>query len=218
MSSTKRVRISGIVLGLAGVVALGLSVASAHVTVWPRESTVGAFERYTVRVPTERAVPTVKVEVEMPPGVTFSKLAPKPGWSYEIRKDAAGRVTAIAWSGGALGPDEFDEFLFQARNPREAGRIAWRALQTYADGSVVEWTGPEGSERPASVTEVKAAPAPAATDHPEPAGTVTVQPSAATPPTTSPDVVGIALPVSLAALLLAAGTLVFSLATARRTG
>jgi len=29
-----------------------------------------------------------------------------------------------------------------------------RAFQTYADGEVVQWTGPEGSKRPASATQL----------------------------------------------------------------
>ncbi|MDY0393202.1 hypothetical protein RWE15_00585 [Virgibacillus halophilus] len=41
-----------------------------------------------------------------------------------------------------------------AANPSEPGKISWKALQKYADGSVVEWVGPQNAEEPASVTTI----------------------------------------------------------------
>ncbi len=43
------------------------SVASAHVTVQPKETTQGSYEVFTVSVPSENEkVPTTKMEVESP--------------------------------------------------------------------------------------------------------------------------------------------------------
>ena len=42
--------------GVAAFAVLVPVVAHAHVSVWPRESSAGATERYTVRVPTEGKV------------------------------------------------------------------------------------------------------------------------------------------------------------------
>ncbi|MBX5445260.1 YcnI family protein [Sphaerobacter sp.] len=131
-------------------------VASAHVTVWPREATAGSFEKYTVRVPTEKDIPTVKVELIFPQGLRVSSFQPKPGWTYEVQRDAAGNITGVIWSGGSIGPGEFDEFAFVAANPQEPGELVFVAHQTYADGSVVSWEGPPGSENPASVTTIVA--------------------------------------------------------------
>jgi hypothetical protein len=40
-------------------------------------------------------------------------------------------------------------------NPKSGTtRLVWPAFQTYADGEVVQWTGPAGSKRPASMTEL----------------------------------------------------------------
>jgi hypothetical protein len=39
-----------------------------------------------------------------------------------------------------------------ATNPNDGGKIVWPAYQTYADGERFEWTGEQGSKRPASVT------------------------------------------------------------------
>jgi uncharacterized protein YcnI len=44
---------NSMVVTLAALLALP---AIAHVTVWPRESTYGAYEKYVVRVPTEGKV------------------------------------------------------------------------------------------------------------------------------------------------------------------
>ncbi len=41
-----------------------------------------------------------------------------------------------------------------AKAPEEAGEFAWRATQTYKDGTVVEWTGSPDSEEPTPVVRV----------------------------------------------------------------
>ena len=64
---------------LAGLV-LGIGVSQAHVTVWPRESTAGGSELYSVRVPTEKPVNTVRVKLEFPDNVVVSRFVPSPGW------------------------------------------------------------------------------------------------------------------------------------------
>lgn len=169
-------------LALTGALLAALpGIAAAHVTVQPREVTQDSFEVFTVRVPTEKQAPTVTVEVQFPQGVTVSRFEPKPGWKYEIKKDSANRIVGVVWSGGSLGPTEFGEFRMQGRIDKNATRLEWKAIQTYGDGSVVEWTGPEGSEHPASVTKVKpaAAATPAQADgHGAPATTqATAQPT-----------------------------------------
>ncbi len=146
-------------LGVVLAFSLGGSV-QAHITLDPAEAPAGGFVKYTVRVPTERDVPTVRIRVEFPAGVVVSRFLPKEGWQRQVEKDSSGRVTAVTWSGGNLGPDEFEEFAFLARNPSTPGKIVWKAYQTYQDGTVVEWTGPESSDRPAPVTMLTAPPPP----------------------------------------------------------
>ena len=60
----------------------------------------------------------------------------------------------MTWSGGEIRPREFQQFLVQAQAPEEPGAYQWKAIQTYDDGSVVEWVGAPDSEEPASVVEV----------------------------------------------------------------
>ncbi len=151
---------------LAGSMLLA-GIASAHVTVMPNSTTQGSYEKFTVRVPTEKDVPTVKVEVKFPvDSVTISRFEPKPGWTYALAKDASGKITGVTWTatGDGLSSTEFGDFNMQGKVADAATQIVWKAYQTYKDGSVVEWVGAEGSDKPASVTAVKPKAAGAATD------------------------------------------------------
>jgi len=54
---------------LAAIALLAVpAVATAHVSIRPRESKPSAEEKYTVRVPTEGQVATVSVELDIPEG------------------------------------------------------------------------------------------------------------------------------------------------------
>lgn len=132
-------------------------IASAHVTVQPNETTQGKYEVFTVRVPSEsEESPTTKVEVKFPEGVSVSRFEPEPGWKYELQKDATDKITGVIWTaeGEGLSPTEFIQFNFQGKVGDQATELTWKAYQTYKDGSVVEWVGADGSEKPASVTLV----------------------------------------------------------------
>ena len=129
------------------------SVASAHVRVLPEEVPADSFEVFTVRVPTEKDVPTTEVRVEVPDGFEISRVEPVPGWDYDLEEEA-GLVSAITWSGGEIGETEFQQFDVQGRTPQETGDYPWKAFQTYEDGSIVEWVGPEDSEEPTSEVRV----------------------------------------------------------------
>lgn len=127
----------------------------AHAVVHPEVAPPGAYQKYVLRVPTEREVPTERIEIRFPAEVTVVSFADVPGWELEVVTDAAGRIVGAAWS-GSLPPQRFVEFPFVAVNPREDGTIAWPVTQTYMGGEVVEWAGPEDSDTPASVTRVTA--------------------------------------------------------------
>ncbi len=131
----------------------------AHVVVTPEEVTAEDYETLTVTVPTEKDVPTTEVKVEVPDGFTVSGVQPVPGWDYEFQEDG-GVITSVTWSGGEIGPREFQQFLLSAQAPEEPGEYPWRAFQTYEDGSVVEWTGPPDAGEPASVIVVTSAAGP----------------------------------------------------------
>lgn len=153
---TRAVRIAGIAIALTLVVqALGF----AHAVVFPKASTTGAYERYTIRVPNERKVPTTRVAITFPADVKVNSFADVPGWELQILRDTAQRITGAVWTGN-LPPERFAEFPFVAANPKTAVEISWPIIQTYSDGELAEWTGPAGSKRPASTTTIAAAAAP----------------------------------------------------------
>jgi uncharacterized protein YcnI len=130
-------------------------VATAHVVVFPKEITVGGFEEFHVRVPSEREEATVKVRLEFPAGLGAARFKPKAGWIYEVEKDAAGNTAAVTWSGGQIGPQQYDVFDFTARAPKTPGPLSFKAYQTYQSGTVVAWDGAVGTKTPASVVQVR---------------------------------------------------------------
>jgi uncharacterized protein YcnI len=115
--------------------------------------TAGDYETLTVSVPTEKEIPTTKIRVEVPEGFLLSGVQPVPGWEHTFEEDG-GVVRAVTFSGGEIRPREFQQFRLQAQAPEEPGEYPWKAIQTYKDGSVVEWVGAPDSEEPASVVEV----------------------------------------------------------------
>lgn len=133
------------------VVALGalLSVAApaqAHIDVLPAALTVGEAGELTVRVPTERDVPTTGVRVDVPSQVTvYSVGEPPPGWTVTAVKGIDGRIAAIVWSGGSIPPGRYADFTVLG-TPFTAGEAVWPARQTYGDGQVKPWTGPAEEE------------------------------------------------------------------------
>jgi hypothetical protein len=62
--------------------------------------------------------------------------------------------TAYALWNGSLAPERFVEFPFVEVNRPRSTRLSWPVFQTYSNGQRVDWTGPVGSDTPASVTVV----------------------------------------------------------------
>ncbi|KMY50140.1 YcnI family protein [Peribacillus loiseleuriae] len=146
-----------ITVSMIGAIFLFSGVASAHVTVQPKETSQGKYEVFTVRVPSENeVVPTTKIEVKFPDEVDITRFEPKPGWVYEVQKDDAGKIMSVTWitEGVGLSPTDFGQFNMQGKVAEDATEIVWKAYQTYKDGSVVEWVGAPDAEKPASVTVV----------------------------------------------------------------
>lgn len=127
----------------------------AHVTVAPRESVVEAEERYTLRVPTERDTPTVRIEAQFPVEVLVISIDAKEGWRIEPSTGADGRIVSAVWSGGRIAPRESEEFSFVARNPTQGTTLVWKVTQVHEDGSRAEWIGAQGSRNPAPTTTVR---------------------------------------------------------------
>lgn len=138
--------------------ATGLAIpiaAAAHVVVGPLQVGMGRFQVFTVSVPVEKDQATVGVRVLVPEGLEAVLPTLKPGWNIAVKRAADGEpdsvqgkgaqagppsaIGEIVWSGGSIPPGRRDEFSFSARVPVRESALAWKAYQTYADGSVVSW-------------------------------------------------------------------------------
>ncbi len=63
-------------------------------------------------------------------------------------------IQKVVWSGGKVptGEDAFFQFL---ATPDSSKTYTFQVRQTYSDGTVVDWTGPESSDTPAPTIEAK---------------------------------------------------------------
>ena len=129
------------------------SILFAHAVVFPKTSTPGAYEKYVLRVPNERDVPTLKVELHFPQGLRVVSFGDVPGWKLQVLTDSAQRVMGAVWT-GVLPKERFVEFPFVAVNPKDSTSLFWPTYQTYEGGERVEWTGPDSSKTPVSSTIV----------------------------------------------------------------
>jgi hypothetical protein len=133
---------------IAAAIATLPAIASAHVTVWPKQSSAGAHEKYVVRVPNEKQGDTVAIEVRFPAALRVTAFEQKPGWMTEAIRDDAGKTIGVRWT-GKLPPQQFAEFGLLAVNPATLADLYWTAIQTFGDGTKIEWSGPGGSKTPA---------------------------------------------------------------------
>ncbi|AWB43187.1 nuclear export factor gle1 [Paenibacillus sp. CAA11] len=146
---------STLALTAAGLM-LFTGIASAHVTVKPAVSSPGAWETYTIKIPAEKDLPTVKIALKIPEQVELKQYQPVPDWKIDTTANNAGKLTTITWTatGKGIEAGQFMQFNFVAKNPDQASDIAWDAFQYYSDGSIVEWTGEEGADTPHSITKI----------------------------------------------------------------
>jgi uncharacterized protein len=160
------------VLG-AGISMLALpALAAAHVTVQPNEAPAKGFTVLDVRVPNEEeSANTTKVAVQFPDGFAEVSFQPVPGWNVKVKKSKLAQpittdegdklteqVSEVTWSGGKVAPGEFQDFPISVQVPDKAGTsLTFKANQTYDNGKVVRWIGPEGSDAPAPQVKVTAA-------------------------------------------------------------
>jgi uncharacterized protein YcnI len=75
------------------------TLAFAHIRIAPTESTPGAREKYTMRVPNEQQVNTIRVEGEFPAGLQIYDFEFKPVWKIDFKKDDSGKIAGATWTG-----------------------------------------------------------------------------------------------------------------------
>ena len=56
-------------------------------------------------------------------------------------------IQKVTWTGGSA-PTEEDSFFQFLGGGSSAGTYTFQVQQTYSDGSIVDWSGPESSDTP----------------------------------------------------------------------
>jgi uncharacterized protein YcnI len=147
------------VLLAAGVAALATcGAAAAHARVSPPIVKAKESQVFSLAVPTEKEnATTTKVELTLPSGFSIDSFAPAPGWKRGVQATGSGEAAVIqkvTWSGGAVptGEDALFQFLALTNGSKT---YTFKVRQTYSDGSVVDWSGPESSDSPAPTIEAK---------------------------------------------------------------
>jgi uncharacterized protein YcnI len=134
------------------------AAASAHAHVSPSIVPASESQVFTLAVPTEKEdASTTGVELTPPDGFSIDSFIPSPGWKRDVQKTGSGEdavITKITWTGGDVPTDEDAAFSFLGSTD-SSKTYAFGVRQTYSDGSVVDWTGPESSDTPAPTIEAK---------------------------------------------------------------
>jgi uncharacterized protein YcnI len=132
------------------------SSAWAHAHVSPPVVLAKESQVFTVAVPTEKEdAQTTKVELTPPEGFSIDSFADAPGWKRELQSTGSGEeavIQKVTWSGGSVPAGEATNFEFLGRTD-DSKTYEFKVRQTYSDGTVVDWTGPESSDTPAPVVK-----------------------------------------------------------------
>lgn len=179
----------------AGLLAFGISAASAHVNVNPDDPAAGGYTHLTFNVPNESpTAKTTKLEVSLPTDTPFNSVSVKPveGWTAELVTTTLPKpitvggatvtkaVSSVVWTADAahqIGQNEYQAFSISVGVLPDAGTtVTLPATQSYTDGTVVKWDEKtvEGQPEP---------------EHPAPSFVTTASDAAASAvPTSSPSV------------------------------
>ncbi len=147
-----------ILLGVTGVGLVFAGSAFAHANVSPAVVLAKNAQVFALAVPTEKENAfTTQVELTPPSGFSIDSFAPAAGWKRQEQTTGTGEETVVqkvTWTGGKVptGEDAFFQFL---ASTDAAKTYSFKVRQTYSDGSVVDWSGPESSDTPAPSIEAR---------------------------------------------------------------
>jgi uncharacterized protein YcnI len=153
---TTRVTVALVTCSAFALVAAG--TASAHARISPAVSLSRELQLYSLAVPTEKeGKTTTQIVLTVPRGFSIDSFVPSPGWKRVEQSTGSGENTVIqkvTWTGGKVPTEEDSLFQFLGQ-PSKPGSYTFHVQQTYSDGSIVDWAGPESSDAPAPVIEAK---------------------------------------------------------------
>jgi len=140
-------------LAVTAVALLLPAIADAHARVSPAVSLSGKLQLYGLAVPTEKAgLTTSRLVMTVPAGFGIDSFVPPSApWHVQLAQTGSGDnavITKVTLTGGntPTGEDTLFQFLAQ---PSTAKTYTFQVQQTYSDGSIVNWAGPESSAAPA---------------------------------------------------------------------
>ncbi|MHB1171573.1 MAG: YcnI family copper-binding membrane protein [Lacisediminihabitans sp.] len=221
-----------IAIGAGALLAIAAPLAaSAHVEITPNAVAAGSDALITFNIPNE-SVTTVtdKIEVDIPTDTPFPSVSyvPVAGWTVRLvaetlpkpvkignneLKEAVTKVIWTAQPGAEIQPGQLQLFPIAVESVPDTGKIVLKALQSYSDGTVVQWVETTANaEHPAPVLYVNDAPADSHTH-----GTPTVTASgehSMTASASSAD--ALARGLGIGGLVLGAVGIALALATLRR--
>jgi uncharacterized protein YcnI len=149
--TTRRATLAVLLAIGAGLIAPALAIAHARVS--PAVSLAGKLQLFSLAVPTEKSgLTTTKLVMTVPSGFGIDSFVPPAApWHVHIAQTGSGDsavVTKVTLTGGhtPTGQDTLFQFLAQ---PSSAQTYTFNVEQTYSDGSIVNWAGPETSAAPA---------------------------------------------------------------------
>jgi uncharacterized protein YcnI len=130
--------------------------AFGHATLSPPVAKARVLQQFTLAVPTEEEdASTTSVELTVPSGFAIDSFEPEPGWKRSEQATGSGEekvIRKVTWTGGKIPTDEDAVFRFSAS--LDSGKTyTLQVRQTYSNGKVVDWTGPESSDTPAPLVE-----------------------------------------------------------------
>jgi uncharacterized protein YcnI len=148
-------------LAFVACAAVALATASsafAHARVSPPVALAKVGQLFSLAVPTEKeGVTTTKVVLTLPSGFSIDSFVPTSGWKRAVQQTGSGEsavVQKVTWTGGAVPTGEDATFEFLAV-PASSATYTFGVEQTYSDGSIVDWSGPESADTPAATIEAK---------------------------------------------------------------
>jgi uncharacterized protein YcnI len=152
-------RLGRLLIASAAVTAAVLvfsSAAFAHAEMSPSVGLAKTTALYTLAVPTEEEnAITTAIEMTPPAGFVIDSFAPSPGWKRVVQQTGSGDnavIQKVTWTGGSVPTEEDSVFQFLA-TPDSAKTYTFAVRQTYSNGKVVDWSGPDSSDTPAPTVQ-----------------------------------------------------------------
>src|ERR671937_1716451 len=148
-----------VVCALASGAALVVANAAwAHAEVTPAVVVSKHAQEFGLLVPTEKEnLTTTSIELTVPSGFAIDSFVPAPGWKRTEQTKGSGEeaiVQKVTWSGGKVPTGEDAAFHFLA-TANDSKAYEFKVRQTYSDGSIVDWSGPESSDTPTPTIQAK---------------------------------------------------------------